>query len=140
MSFEKRRLIMKQFGYYPLIWMFHERTLDNRINRMQERVLTIAYRDRTSNFTELLLKCNAVTVHQRNLQVLATKIYKVKMNLTPQLVKDLFPHSTQACNLRSTYEFKFENVKIVHYGSESLSFLGPKIWERGPLEFKPSIL
>ena len=65
MSLEKRRLIMKQFGYCPLIWMFHDRTLNNRINGMQERALPyrIAYRDRTSNFTELLLKDNAVTVH-----------------------------------------------------------------------------
>ena len=92
---------------------------------MQEQALRITYRDRTSNFTELLLKYNAVTVKQRSLQVLATEIYKVKMSLTPQLVKELFPHSTQENNLRSTYEFKLENVKIVHYGSESISFLAP---------------
>ena len=128
MSLEKRRLIMKQFGCCPLIWMFHDRTLNNRINGMQERALSyrIAYRDRTSNFTELLLKDNAVTVHQRSLQVLATEVYKVKMSLTPQLVKELFSHSTQAYNLRSTYEFKLENVKTDHYGSESLSFSAPK--------------
>ena len=135
-SLEKRRLIMKQFGYCPLIWIFHDRTLNKRINRMQERALRIAYRDRTSNFTELLLKDNAVTVHQRNLLVLDTEVYKVRMSITPQLIKELFSHSTQAYHLRSTYEFKLENVKTVHYGSESLSFSAPKIWELRPLEFK----
>ena len=77
---------------------------------------------------------------QRNLQVLATEVYKVKMDLTPQLVKELFPLSTHAFNLRSTYKFKLENVKIVHYGTESLSFLGPKIWELMPLEIKSCFL
>ena len=60
------------------------------------------------------------------------------MGLAPQPVKDLFPLSTRAYNLRSTYEFKLENVKAVHYGVGSLSFLGPKIWKLVPLEIKSS--
>ena len=60
------------------------------------------------------------------------------MGFTPQLVKELFPLSTHAYNLRSTNEFKLENIKTVHYVTESLSFLGPKIWEIVPLEIKSS--
>ena len=67
-----------------------------------------------------------MTVHQINLQVLATEVYKVKMGLVPQLVKELLPLSTHAYNLRSTYKFKLENVKTIHHDTESLSFLGPK--------------
>ena len=38
----QRRIIMKafissQFGYCPLIWMFHSRKLNNRINKIHER-------------------------------------------------------------------------------------------------------
>ena len=96
MSLEKRRVIMKafvnsQFGYCLLIWMFHNRTLNNGINRIHERELRIVHRDKTSDFTELLQKDNAVTVHQRNLQILTTEVYKVKMGLPPQLVKEVFP-------------------------------------------------
>ena len=58
------------------------------------------------------------------------------MGFAPQLIKELFPFSTHAYNLRSTYKFKLENVKTVHCGTEPLSFLGPKIWE--PLEIKSS--
>ena len=89
-----------QFGYCPLIWMFHNRTLNNKINRIHERALRIVYRDKTSSFTELLQKDNAVTVHQRNLQVLATEAYKVKMGLAPQLFIELFPLSIHTYNLR----------------------------------------
>ena len=87
----KQSIQHSQFGYCPHIWMFRNRILNNKINRIQERALRIVYRDKTSNFTKLLQKDNAVTVHQRNLQVLATDIYKVKMDLAPQLVKELFP-------------------------------------------------
>ena len=133
-----KAFVHSQFGYCPLIWMFHNRTLNNKINRIHERALRIVYRDKTSNFTELLQKDNAVTVHQRNLQLLGTDVYKVKMGLAPQLVKEPFPLSTHAYNLRSAYEFKLENVKTVHYGTESLSLLDPKIWELVPLEIKSS--
>ena len=136
-SLEKRRIIMKaflhsQFAYCRLTLMFHNRNLNNKINKIHERALRIVYRDKTSNFTELLQKDNAVTVHQKHLQALASEIYKVKMGPAPQLVKKLFPPSTHAYSLRSTCEFKLENPKTVHYGTESLSFLGPKIWKLVP--------
>ena len=76
-----------KFGYCPLVWMFHNRTLNNKINRIHGRALRIVYRDKSSNFPELLQKDNAVTVHQKNLQVLASEVYKVKMDLAPQLLK-----------------------------------------------------
>ena len=58
MDFSKRRVIMKafitsQFGYCPLIWMFHSRTLNDKINSIHERALRITYNDRTSTFEEL---------------------------------------------------------------------------------------
>ena len=45
MSLEKLCIIMKAFiesqlGHCPLIWMFHSRTLNNRINRLLERALS----------------------------------------------------------------------------------------------------
>ena len=104
--------------------MFHNRTLNNRINRIHERALKIVNRDRTS---KLLQKGNAVTVHQKNIEVLATEVYKGKTGPAQQLVTTISPLRTQACNLRYFYEFKFENIKTVHCGTESLSFLGPKI-------------
>ena len=45
MDFRKKRLLMNaffnsQFSYCPLIWMFHSRKLNNKINFLQERCLT----------------------------------------------------------------------------------------------------
>ena len=50
MNTDKLRLTMKafiesQFGYCPLIWMFHSRTLNNKINRIHERAQRITYKD-----------------------------------------------------------------------------------------------
>ena len=70
MNMQKRRIIMKsfvtsQFGYCPLIWMFHSRRLNNKINSIHERALRITYQDHISTFQELLNKDNSVSIHQK---------------------------------------------------------------------------
>ena len=51
MDFEKRRSLMKafvisQFNYCPTIWMFHNRALTNRINKILERALRLVYQNK----------------------------------------------------------------------------------------------
>ena len=81
MNIQKRRTIVKsfvtsQFSYCPLIWMFHSRRLNNKINSIHERALRITYQDNTSTFQELLNKDNSVSIHLRNLQVWQRKCLK----------------------------------------------------------------
>ena len=59
MNMKKRVIIMKsfvssQFGYCPLIWMFHSGRFNNKINSIHERAQRIAYQDHKSTFQELL--------------------------------------------------------------------------------------
>ena len=60
-----------QFNYRPLLWMFCSRSLNHKINRLHERSLRIAYNDYTTAFEYLLAKAKTVTIHHRNLKVLA---------------------------------------------------------------------
>ena len=59
MSLSKKKILMKsffnyQFSHCPLIWMFHSRTMNNKINRLHERYMRLIYGDKTSYFEELL--------------------------------------------------------------------------------------
>ena len=104
MDFEKQRSLMKafeisQFNYCPLIWMFHNRALNNRINKIHERALRLVYQNKNLSFSELLELDNTVTMHQRNLQVLVTEIFKVKNNLSPEIIKQVFDFQEPYYNL-----------------------------------------
>ena len=78
MSLNQRRMktqsFMSQSGYCPLIWMNLNGSLNHNINSINERALSIVYRDKKSTLKELLEKDNAVTIHVKNLQVLVTEM------------------------------------------------------------------
>ena len=78
--------VISQFGYCPLAWMFHSRGLHNKINSLHERALRITYGDGSSSFEDLLKKDNSVSIHHRNIQALATEMFKVKNNIANFLI------------------------------------------------------
>ena len=110
MNLPKSRIIMKpfitsQFGYCPLIWMFHSRTLNNKINFIHERALRITYNDIKSSFEVLLRKDNTLSIQHRNLQLLATEIFKIKNNMAPKILNEIFQNRTSSYNLRKNSSF-----------------------------------
>ena len=70
-----KAFIPSKFGYCPLVWMLHSRKLNSRVNKLHERALRIVYQDRASSSTELLVKDNSTTIHNRNIQLLATELF-----------------------------------------------------------------
>ena len=141
MDDDKLRLLMKafiesQFSYCPLVWMFHNRTLNNRINRLHERSLRLVYKDHKLSFDELLRKDGSVRIHHRNLQKLAIEMYKAYNDLSPTLVKSIFPLRETPYNLRNNNPFQPTNPHSVYNGTETISYRGPKIWSLVPEDMK----
>lgn len=81
--------------------MCHSRGLNNKINSIHERSLSIVYDDKSSTFEELLEKDNSVSIHHKNLQVLATEIYKVINGISPQIMQKIFRLRKQPYDLRN---------------------------------------
>lgn len=140
---EKLRTIMKafvhsQFNYCPMVWMFHNRTLNDKINKIHMRALKIVYKNDNLTFHELLEKDNAVTVHQKNLQKLATQMYKVKHHLSPLPMQALFTEKEQRYNLRTKRSWDTHTMRTVNYGIETIRNMGPKTWDLVPPDIKQS--
>ena len=142
MELPKRCILMTaffkaQFSYCPIVSMFHSRSLNNKINRLHERCLRIIYNDKRSSFEELLVKDNSVSVHHNNIHTLAIEMYKVVNGTSPEIMNDVFKVRNEThYHLRHTSQFLIEPIHSVFNGSESASYLGPKIWEQIPIEIK----
>ena len=138
MNVEKRRTTMKafiesQFGYCPLVWMFHSRSINNKRNRIHERPIRITYNNKSSSFQDLLDKDNSVTIHHRNIRTLAIETF-----FSPPLLNEVFVERNCNYNLRGNNFLNRRRVNSVRYGAESVSFLAPKIWDILPKETKNS--
>ena len=95
------------------------------------------YQNKNLSLSDLLELDNALTIHQRNLQVLVTEIFNVKNNLSPEILKQVFDFQQPYYKLRSEIsQFRRENTKITHYGIQSVKFLGPEIWAMVPQNIK----
>ena len=118
--------------------MCHSRSYNNKINRLHERCLRIIiYNDKKSTFEELLGKDGSVSIHHRNLQTLATEMFRVVKGISPAIVSDIFQQRDESrYNTRKNSYFVLPSVNTVHNGTETIRYLGPKIWELVPQNIK----
>ena len=88
-----------QFNYCPLVCTCHSRANNNKINRLHERCLQIIYDNKNSSCNELLEKDDSISIHIRNIQILATEKYKLSNNLPPPIMKLNFQRPTVSWEL-----------------------------------------
>ena len=117
--------------------MCHSRGLNNRINKLLERSLRILYQDKKSDFETLLKNDKSVTIHVRNLHYLVTEFYKVKNNISPEIMRDMFHFQENGnYNLRSGTHLASRDMRTTLLGKETVSNLRAKIWPLLPEELK----
>ena len=91
--------------------------------------------DETLTFKDLLEIDGTITFHQKNLQVLAIELFRCKNNLS-DLTNEIFIREQKTITTRKTSFFRSRNIRTVFNGQESLSFIGPKIWDLVPNNLK----
>ena len=65
-------------------------------------------------------------------------MFKVKNNIAPEIMKKLFAPKMSSYDLRNNDSFKRRRVNSVWHGTESVSYLGPKVWDLVPNEIQNS--
>ena len=100
--------------------MFYPRRSSNVINKVQKTALRITYNDQLTDLKSLLSNHNEITIHQRNLQVLMTEIYKIINHIALPITSYLFEirkntHNTRYFQVRSN-----ESRRTISYGLETI--------------------
>ena len=117
-----------QLNCCPLVWIFCLRRSNNLINKVQERPFRTTYNDQLTDFNSLLLNHNEITIHQRNLQVLMTAIYKIINHSAPPIMSSLFEIRENTHNTRHFQVLCNESRRTVNYGSETMCYGAPFLW------------
>ena len=128
--------IKSQFNYCPLVWMVCSRQSNNLINKIHERSLRISYKDQKTSYHNLLGTYNELTIHQRNLQILMTEIYKIVNGVAPPIMNSLFEFRSNEYNIRNFQVLSTDFRRTVNYGIETITYRAPSIWAKLPSEYK----
>ena len=117
--------------------MLHSRKSNYKIKYLHERCFRLIYSNKKLSYENFLEKDNSVSIHHKNIQALAIEMFKVKHKQCPEITDDIFVERTNnQYNLRNHPDFITPQVHSVFHGTESISYLGPKIWDIVPEEFK----
>ena len=124
-----------QFSYCPLVWMCHSCTIKIKINHLHKIFLRIIYKDKVSSFKELL-EIDGSVPSIWDIQTLATEMVKVQNIAARPIFTAILYKRNINYQLRHTLHFSVSPVRSVYNETESLSFLGPKIWNIVPTDLK----
>ena len=129
-------MVKSLLNYCPLVWMFCPRRSINLISKVQERALRTTYNDQLTDFKSLLSNQNEITIHQRNLPVLMTEIYKIINHIVPPIVSSLFEIRENTHNKRYFKVLSNGSRRTVNYGLETICYRALFPWGNLPPEYK----
>ena len=81
-----------------------------------------------SSYNELLNRANLCSLQNGRLQDLAILKYRVKNNVCPSYIVDLFQRLNAKYDLGNK-EFTVIRFNSATYGKHSVRYLGPKVWD-----------
>ena len=86
---------------------------------LHERRLGLVYNDKRSPFRELLERDDSVAIHERNIQILLTKIFKGKSETAPEIMTPTFKFKDNSNDLSKNNCLKRKIIKSCKFGSEN---------------------
>ena len=107
------------------------------IAKIQCKALKIVYNSNDS-YEELLLNNNEVSIHQKQLRILATEVFKSSADLNPDFMKSYFTIKEIPYRLRTGYFLKIPSARSTCYGTNSVLFRARLVWNKLHFSIKQS--
>ena len=122
-------VVMSNFQYCSLIWLFCSKAANDLINRTTKRALRITYNSNNEEALDALLQRDGtLTIHKKNLQKLMVEIYKTINHLNPPYMRDLFTKKVVEYDFRIKILCELPPARSQRFGTNSLIFKGSLLW------------
>ena len=129
MKFEKNKIILNSFFNAQSTLHFFGCCIVTPAIIIRSSIcicLRLLCSDKKSSYKTLLEKDGSVSINHKNIQTLATEIFKVTHHICPEITGNIFIEGTNClCNLR--YRKHFKTPREVSTMEQSIEYLGPKI-------------
>ena len=111
--------------------LINSRSYNNKINKLQERALSLVYDDYESSFDVLRNKNKSFSIHHQNIQKLMIEVYKSLNKLSPDNFLDsMFTPKWRQDPLQ--HDLLVLSAKTVTKGKDSAKYLGAVTWNSIP--------
>ena len=118
--------------------MYCSMALNTKINLVHKRALRAVTGSFTDSFEELLISEYELTIHQRNLKVLLTEIYKCMSDSYPEIMRTVFAFKSPSYSLRNSILLSLPPTKSIRFGTNFILFRGRQLWNKLPDSIKHS--
>ena len=129
--------ILSLFKYCPIIWMFCGKTGNKLIETAHRRALRAVLNNFHLSYEEMLERLDQCTIHQQNLRVLMTEVYKTYNSLNPEFMSTFLPLKPCQYNFRCGSLMSVSRARL-NVGINSLSFRAALGWNHLPKAVKES--
>ena len=120
--------VASNFNYCPLVWHFCRLSNSNKMEKIQERCLRIAYKDYDSSYDRLLEMANTTSLGISRLRILLLEVYKSIHHLNQKCISGLFEVKPTNYSLRNPVKLVQPMKRTSTYGLRSVSYTGAKLW------------
>ena len=102
-----------------MVWHFCRASDTKKLERVQERALHAVFSKKIATYEQLLEWAKLPSLENQRLQDILILLYKVKHNLVPKTMIDIFPISNSKYNLHNK-DFSIPRVNTTKYGKHSI--------------------
>ena len=121
--------VLPNLTYCHTVWHFCRASDTKKLERVQERALRAIFSNKTATYEQLLDWAKLPSLENRRLQDILILMFKVKHNLVPKTMIDIFPISNSKYELRNK-DFSIPRVNTTTHGKHSIRYLEPYLWSK----------
>ena len=119
--------------------MFSSKADLEKLEKTNKRAMRMITNESNDDYNEICRKENQMQINKHCIKAVSIQMYKVKNNLCPDYLTELFEEKHLTYDMRDNDNFNIPNFKSVKYGKKSLMYYGPKLWSMIPLEIKNAV-
>lgn len=131
-----KSFVCATFNYCPVVWMFCGKTNLGKLEKLQERALSVILCNKSLSYFDLLKKSGLLSVQMNLMRLLSIEVFKCISGMNPSYLNDLFTVPTSNYEFRNNSRLLQPKFNTNKFGYKSFRYLGSKLWNLLPPKLK----